>query len=147
MRIVAGRFANGKNREFVDRFSLSRDTTSTGIEPVRKFSSGGRVRAVPITKAAAARQGARPLRKPQAQRGNGKSTDLKEMLWRLERLERQIRRLSELVREHAVDADRLVQIVAEDRDILRRQLLGRGGVAARNKKAPPLHARYGIAST
>ncbi|MEE8492852.1 MAG: hypothetical protein V3S25_02300 [Nitrospirales bacterium] len=105
------------------------------------------MRAVPITKAAAARQGSRPWRKPQAQRGNGKSTDLKEMLWRLERLERQIRRLSELVREHAVDADRLVQIVAEDRDILRRQLLRRGGATARNKKAHPLHARYGIAST
>ncbi len=100
-----------------------------------------------MTKAAAARQASRPWRRPQARRGNGKSMDLKGMMWRLERLERQIRRLSELVREHAVDADRLVQIVAEDREVLRRQLLGRGGVAARNKKTHPLHTRYGIAST
>jgi hypothetical protein len=31
--------------------------------------------------------------------------------------------LSELVREHAEDVDRLVRIVAEDRDAIRRQLL------------------------
>jgi hypothetical protein len=34
-----------------------------------------------------------------------------------------VRRLSELVRDHAEDADRLVRIVAEDRDVLRRELL------------------------
>lgn len=46
-----------------------------------------------------------------------------EMAWRLERLEGQLQKLSELVREHAEDVDRLVRIVAEDRDVIRRQLL------------------------
>lgn len=48
---------------------------------------------------------------------------LSEMAWRLERLEGQLQKLSELVREHAEDMDRLVRIVAEDRDVIRRQLL------------------------
>ncbi|GMV51122.1 MAG: hypothetical protein NBKEAIPA_01037 [Nitrospirae bacterium] len=48
---------------------------------------------------------------------------MKEMVWRLERLERQVQRLSELVRNHAEDNDRLVRIVAEDRDVIRRELL------------------------
>jgi hypothetical protein len=47
----------------------------------------------------------------------------KEALWRLEHLESQMAKLSELVREHAEDVDRLVRIVAEDRDVIRRQLL------------------------
>ncbi|MEY4704357.1 MAG: hypothetical protein RL042_553 [Nitrospirota bacterium] len=47
----------------------------------------------------------------------------KEALWRLEHLENQMAKLSELVREHAEDVDRLVRIVAEDRDVIRRQLL------------------------
>ncbi|MGZ9189344.1 MAG: hypothetical protein ACXW39_04735 [Nitrospira sp.] len=46
-----------------------------------------------------------------------------EMVWRLGRLERQEQRLSELVRNHAEDNDRLVRIVAEDRDVIRRELL------------------------
>lgn len=46
-----------------------------------------------------------------------------DMAWRLERLEGQLQKLSELVREHAEDMDRLVRIVAEDRDVIRRQLL------------------------
>jgi hypothetical protein len=46
-----------------------------------------------------------------------------DMAWRLERLEGQLQKLSELVREHAEDVDRLVRIVAEDRDVIRRQLL------------------------
>ena len=46
-----------------------------------------------------------------------------EMVWRLGRLERQVQRLSELVRNHAEDNDRLVRIVAEDRDVIRRELL------------------------
>ena len=53
------------------------------------------------------------------------SHTMQGMLWRVERLERQVKRLSELVREHASDADRLVQIVAEDREILRQELLNR----------------------
>jgi hypothetical protein len=55
---------------------------------------------------------------------SGKSAEsLSEMAWRLERLEGQLQKLSELVREHAEDVDRLVRIVAEDRDVIRRQLL------------------------
>ncbi len=50
-------------------------------------------------------------------------TLLRNVLWRLDRLERQVRTLSELVRDHAEDADRLVKIVAEDREVLRRELL------------------------
>ncbi len=48
---------------------------------------------------------------------------LSGMAWRLERLEGQLQKLSELAREHAEDVDRLVRIVAEDRDVIRRQLL------------------------
>lgn len=48
---------------------------------------------------------------------------LADMAWRLDRLEGQLQKLSELVREHAEDVDRLVRIVAEDRDVIRRQLL------------------------
>jgi len=43
--------------------------------------------------------------------------------WRLDRLERQVRTLTELVRDHAEDADRLVRIVAEDHEALRRELV------------------------
>jgi hypothetical protein len=41
----------------------------------------------------------------------------------LDRLERQVQKLVELVRDHAEDEDRLVKIVAEDREVLRRQLV------------------------
>ncbi|HEU4683266.1 MAG TPA: hypothetical protein VFS39_02020 [Nitrospira sp.] len=51
------------------------------------------------------------------------SDRLQDALWRLERLEAQMQRLSELVRDHAEDVDRLVRIVAEDRNAIRRQLL------------------------
>ncbi len=51
------------------------------------------------------------------------ATPLNDVAWRLERLEGQLQKLSELVREHAEDVDRLVRIVAEDRDVIRRQLL------------------------
>ena len=47
----------------------------------------------------------------------------KDALDRVEHLESQMAKLSELVREHAEDVDRLVRIVAEDRDVIRRQLL------------------------
>jgi len=56
------------------------------------------------------------VQKPAVDRSN-------DMLWRLEHLENQMAKLSELVREHAEDVDRLVRIVAEDRDVIRRQLL------------------------
>jgi hypothetical protein len=45
-----------------------------------------------------------------------------DALRRVEHLESQMAKLSELVREHA-EVDRLVRIVAEDRDAIRRQLL------------------------
>jgi hypothetical protein len=48
---------------------------------------------------------------------------IKGIMWRLERLERQVQKLSELVRDHAEDTDRLVRIVAEDREVIRRDLL------------------------
>lgn len=50
----------------------------------------------------------------------GRSIDALRLV---EHLESQMAKLSELVREHAEDVDRLVRIVAEDRDVIRRQLL------------------------
>ena len=47
----------------------------------------------------------------------------RNMAWRLEKLEEQIQKLSELVRDHAEDMDRLVRIVAENQDVVRLQLL------------------------
>ena len=58
----------------------------------------------------------KPIRTPAVDR----STDA---FRRLEHLESQMAKLSELVREHAEDVDRLVRIVAEDRNVIRRQLL------------------------
>ena len=49
--------------------------------------------------------------------------DQEGLQWRLEHLESQMRKLSELVRDHAEDVDRLVRIVAEDRNAIRQQLL------------------------
>ncbi|MBS0151323.1 MAG: hypothetical protein JSR31_10310 [Nitrospira sp.] len=51
------------------------------------------------------------------------SDSLENMAWRLEKLEEQIQKLSELVRDHAEDMDRLVRIVAENQDVVRQQLL------------------------
>jgi hypothetical protein len=48
---------------------------------------------------------------------------IQALAWRLDRLERQVRTLTELVRDHAEDADRLVKIVAEDHEALRRELV------------------------
>jgi len=50
-------------------------------------------------------------------------TPAQNLLWRIDRLERQVHTLSELVRDHAEDMDRLVRIVGEDREMLRRELL------------------------
>ena len=58
----------------------------------------------------------------------------KDALWRLEHLESQMAKLSELVREHAEDVDRLVRIVAEDRDAIRRQLLRKHHAQVRVRK-------------
>jgi len=66
---------------------------------------------------------------PRAKRPKAESVDnrtqpwLQSLLWRVDRLERQVRTLSELVRDHAEDADRLVRIVSEDHEALRRELL------------------------
>lgn len=51
------------------------------------------------------------------------TSPLSDLTWRLERLEGQMQKLSELVRDHAEDMDRLVRIVAENQDVVRRQLL------------------------
>jgi len=64
-------------------------------------------------------------------------TPVQNLLWRIERLERQVHTLSELVREHAEDTDRLVRIVGEDREILRRELLRQHHAKVRLRK----HAR------
>ena len=56
-------------------------------------------------------------------KSGGSANPMKDIMWRLERLERQVQKLSELVRDHAEDNDRLVRIVAEDRDVIRRSLL------------------------
>jgi len=49
--------------------------------------------------------------------------DQEALRWRLEHLESQMQKLSELVRDHAEDVDRLVRIVAEDRNAIRQHLL------------------------
>ena len=56
------------------------------------------------------------------------------VLWRIDRLERQVQKLSELVRDHAEDADRLVKIVAEDREVLRRELVRQHQTKLRMRK-------------
>jgi len=71
---------------------------------------------------------------------------LRDLLWRLNRLERQVKTLSELVRDHAEDSDRLVRIVAEDRDLLRRGLLREHQARLRKRKrARAARAKFGLA--
>lgn len=60
--------------------------------------------------------------------------EVQGILWRLDRLERQVRTLSELVRDHAEDADRVVRIVSEDHEVLRRQLLREHQETLRDRK-------------
>ena len=71
------------------------------------------------------------------------SGPLRNLAWRLEKLEGQIQKLSELVRDHAEDMDRLVKIVAENSDIIRRQLLRKHHEKVRVRK----HLRETDAST
>ncbi len=53
-----------------------------------------------------------------------KSSDsASDLARRIERLEGQMQKLSELVRDHAEDMDRLVRIVAENQEVVRRQML------------------------
>ncbi|HYM37068.1 MAG TPA: hypothetical protein VES96_01560 [Nitrospiraceae bacterium] len=61
-------------------------------------------------------------------------TPMQNLLWRIDRLERQVHTLSELVREHAEDMDRLVRIVGEDREMLRRELLRQHHAKVRLRK-------------
>jgi hypothetical protein len=68
-----------------------------------------------VVVAALPRNNGRPSNRP--------AESLKDMAWRLDRVESQLQKLSELVRDHAEDVDRLVRIVAEDRDVIRRQLV------------------------
>ena len=69
------------------------------------------------------------------------------VLWRLARLERQVRWLSQLVRDHAEDEDRLVKIVAEDRDTLRRELLRKHEAKVRaRKRARATSSKVGLTS-
>ena len=85
---------------------------------------------LPVTKAA------RTSKNGQAPGG------MENLLWRLDRLERQVAKLSELVRDHAEDEDRLVRIVAEDREVLRRELLRQHQAKLRLRKrtrADPSH--------
>lgn len=80
-------------------------------------------------------------------KGQRKQGSLEDLRWRVERLERQVSRLSELVRQHALDADRLVQIVAEDREVLVEELLKRRSALQDNQPAPPgVVPRYNGAS-
>jgi polyhydroxyalkanoate synthesis regulator phasin len=65
----------------------------------------------------------RPAAIPSVTKSANHANPMKDIIWRLERLERQVQKLSELVRDHAEDNDRLVRIVAEDRDVIRRSLL------------------------
>lgn len=69
---------------------------------------------------------------------------LQGLLWRVDRLERQVRTLSELVRYHAEDADRLVRIVGEDHEVLRRELLLEHQDRLRVRKRVRLHVSKGF---
>ena len=60
--------------------------------------------------------------------------DQEGLRWRLEHLESQMQKLSELVRDHAEDVDRLVRIVAEDRNAIRQQLLRKHQAQVRVRK-------------
>jgi hypothetical protein len=60
--------------------------------------------------------------------------DEEGLRWRLEHLESQMQKLSELVRDHAEDVDRLVRIVAEDRNAIRQQLLRKHHAQVRVRK-------------
>ncbi len=97
-------------------------------------------------------RGGRIQRATQASRGSAgkgrkKQGSLEDLRWRVERLDRQVSRLSELVRQHAMDADRLVQIVAEDREVLVEELVKRKAALQDNQlPLPGTVPRYNGAS-
>lgn len=100
-----GRIDTVRRREDTTRTEARRDPRYAG-DAMPKKSAGskpGRVVRLPLQREA--------------------TNVVQDILWRLDRLERQVHTLSELVRDHAEDADRLVRIVAEDREVLRRELL------------------------
>ncbi len=72
---------------------------------------------------------------------NRQEADLRGIIWRVERLERQVKTLTELVRDHAEDADRLVRIVGEDHELLQRQLRRKQQEALRHRKRVYARAR------
>ncbi|MER3425320.1 MAG: hypothetical protein C4293_20885 [Nitrospiraceae bacterium] len=74
------------------------------------------------------------ITKPARRKNTEMPSEWQQVLWRLDRLERQVQKLSELVRDHAEDEDRLVRIVAEDRDVLRRELLRKHQAKLRIRK-------------
>ena len=79
-------------------------------------------------------------------RKNGKAVskqvvETESVSWRVERLEAQLQKLTELVRGHAEDVDRLERIVAEDRNVIRQQLLRKHHEKVRVRK----HLRDGSA--
>ncbi len=77
---------------------------------------------------------------------------LADVIWRVNRLERQVRTLSELVRDHAEDADRLVTIVSEDHEALRRELVREHQERLRDRRrergtgADPASPKMGLTS-
>lgn len=80
-------------------------------------------------------------------KGEMSNQALRDMFWRLDRLERQVKTLSELVRVHAEDHDRLVRIVGEDRDVLRQELLKEHQAKVRaRKRACTGRAKVGLTS-
>ena len=85
----------------------------------------------------------RPVGRPGRAGGGGKAVH--DLLWRVDRLERQIMRLSELVRAHAEDEDRLVRIVAKDHEALRQELMARDGeMPTEPRLLRPVKAKVGL---
>ena len=85
-------------------------------------------------------------------RSNGKAMvkqadSPKDLAWRVEQLEAQLQKLTELVRDHAEDVDRLVRIVAEDRNVIRQQLLRKHHEKVRVRKhLRDSHSKLGLES-
>ena len=89
--------------------------------------------------AALPRSNGKPVAKP--------AESPKDLAWRVERLEAQLQKLTELVRDHAEDVDRLVRIVAEDRNVIRQQLLRKHHEKVRVRKhLRDSHSKLGLES-
>jgi hypothetical protein len=114
--------------EWRSRTILARDRLKTRSVLDLRQSRGS------MAKASANGKSAKGKRSPKGRGEDDAPPGLEGMLWRVDRLERQVQRLCELVREHAADADRLVQIVAEDHELLRQELLEKDPSTQRGKK-------------